>query len=43
MKDIKKIIGKEIWIFSETYHIPLGRFGPIVFGWMIGSKGKRVK
>ena len=35
-------IGKFIWDFTGFYHIPLGRFAPIVFGWMIGSPGKRV-
>jgi hypothetical protein len=29
-----------IWNISENLDIPLGRLAPIVFGWMIGSKGK---
>lgn len=32
-----------IWNTSEHYGIGLGRFGPFVFGKMIGIKGKRVK
>jgi len=32
-----------IWNMSEDLNIPLGVFAPIVFGWMIGSKGKRKK
>lgn len=32
-----------IWNASEDLKIPLGAFAPIVFGWMIGSKGKRKK
>lgn len=43
MKTIKKIIGSFIWNTSEDLHIPLGRFAPIVFGWMIGCKGKKIK
>lgn len=27
-----------IWNVSETYNLPLGRFAPVVFGWIIGSK-----
>lgn len=27
-----------IWNTSENLNIPLGRFAPIVFGWMIGAK-----
>lgn len=40
---MKKIIGRAIWNFAETFHINLGRFAPIIFGWMIGRKGKRIK
>jgi hypothetical protein len=32
-----------IWNTSENLHIPLGRFAPIVFGWMIGAKSKKLK
>jgi hypothetical protein len=32
-----------IWNTSEYLHIPLGRFAPIVFGWMIGAKHKKLK
>ena len=31
-----------IWNTSENLKIPLGRFGPKVFGWMIGIKGKKI-
>lgn len=41
MKKIKMFIGKLIWETAEDLKIPLGRFAPIVFGWMIGSKGKQ--
>ena len=43
MKRIKQIIGREIWYLSESFNIPLGRFAPTVFGWMMGSKGKKQK
>ena len=42
MRKIKKFIGSCIWDFSEFTNIGLGRFAPIVFGWMIGSKGKKL-
>ncbi len=28
-----------IWDLSEGFGIPIGRYAPIVFGWMVGSKG----
>jgi len=31
-----------IWNTSEYTGIGLGRFAPIVFGWMIGSKGTKL-
>jgi hypothetical protein len=34
---MKKIIAKFIWNASEALHIPLGRFAPTIFGWMIGA------
>jgi len=37
-----KLIGKLIWGFSEYFNIPLGKFAPTVFGWMIGRKGKKL-
>jgi hypothetical protein len=37
-----KTIGKLIWGFSEYFNIPLGKFAPTVFGWMIGRKGKKL-
>ena len=37
-------VGTLIWNLSEASYLPpLGRFAPIIFGWMIGSKGKRIK
>jgi hypothetical protein len=41
-RNIKKAIGIVIWDISETIKIPLGRFAPIVFGWMIVSKRKQI-
>jgi hypothetical protein len=35
---MKKFIGKLIWNISEYFDIDLGKFAPIIFGWMIGSK-----
>lgn len=35
---IKRAIGSAIWNTSEFFKIPLGRFAPIVFGWMIAAK-----
>ncbi len=35
-------VGSLIWNTSEFLKIPLGRFAPIVFEWMIGSKRKRM-
>lgn len=43
MKGIGKFVGRIIWNFSESFYIPLGKFAPIVFGWMIGAKGILVK
>ena len=37
-----KFIGKAIWDFSESCHIPLGNFAPTVFSWMVGKKGKKL-
>lgn len=33
-----QFIASAIWSSSEFLKIPLGRFAPIIFGWMIGSK-----
>jgi hypothetical protein len=41
-KNIKRFIGVIIWNFCETMRIDVGRLAPIIFGWMIGSKGKRI-
>ncbi|AGO48292.1 hypothetical protein Phi17:1_gp16 [Cellulophaga phage phi17:1] len=35
----KRLIGSLIWNISENLKIPLGKYSPIIFGWMIGSKG----
>ena len=32
-----------LWNFSEWSGMGLGRFAPIIFGWMIGVKGKKVE
>lgn len=42
MNGAKKLIGKVIWNFAEAHHVPLGNLAPIIFGWMIGAKGKRI-
>lgn len=39
MRFLLKFIGYCIWNASEFLRIPLGRFAPKVFGWMIDSKG----
>jgi len=41
-KNIKMDIGAAIWNTSERLRIPLGKYAPIVFGWMMGVKGERV-
>ena len=43
MKKIKMIVGRILWETTEDLKIPLGKFAPIVFGWMIGCKGKKQK
>ena len=42
-KNIKRFIGAIIWDISESMKIPLGKHAPVIFGWMIGSKGKQTK
>ena len=37
-----QFLGSCIWNTSEFLKIPLGIFAPIVFGWMIGSKGNKM-
>jgi len=39
-KTLLQFIASCIWNTSENLRLPLGRFSPFVFGWMIGSKGK---
>lgn len=36
-----QFIASCIWNTSEYLEIPLGRFAPTVFGWMIGVKNKK--
>lgn len=36
-----QFIASIIWNTSENLKIPLGRFAPTVFGWMIGSKKRK--
>lgn len=38
-----QFIGSCIWNTSENLKIPLGRFAPIVFQWMIGAKKRKKK
>ena len=38
-----QFLGSCIWNTSECLNIPLKRFAPIVFCWMIGVKGKKTK
>lgn len=40
---MKKLIGKILWNFAESNNISLGKFAPIVFGWMIGSKPIKIE
>lgn len=42
MTKFKRLIGTLIWNTKEALGISLGKFAPIVFGWMIGAKGVRV-
>lgn len=42
MRQIKKVVGRFIWDTSEVLGISLGTAAPVIFGWMIGSKGHRV-
>jgi hypothetical protein len=32
-----------IWNISEYLFLPLGKFAPHVFGWMIGCKKEKLK
>lgn len=36
-----KLIATIIWEISEFTGIGLGKYAPVVFGYMIGSKGKK--
>lgn len=38
-----QFIASFIWNASEYLNLSLGDFAPTVFGWMVGSKGKRIK
>lgn len=40
---MKRRIGKAIWMFTEFFGISLGRFAPVVFGWMIGATGRKIE
>ena len=37
-----QFIASCIWNTSEYLHIPLGRFAPTIFGWMIGAKKNKL-
>jgi hypothetical protein len=43
MNSLKSWIAMEIFCFCDYFHIPMGRFGPYLFGVMIGQSGKRIK
>lgn len=43
MKTLKKAIGSFIWNFCELHNIRLGMLAPKIFGWMVGSNGKRIE
>jgi K+-transporting ATPase A subunit len=36
-----QLLASCIWNTSESLKMPLGRFSPIIFGWMIGAKKER--
>ena len=40
-RTLKSTIASWIWNLAEYFHIDLGKYAPIIFGWMIGSKGKK--
>mgnify|MGYP007042157031 CR=1 FL=1 len=42
-KTLLQFIASIIWNTSESLKIPLGKFSPIIFGWIINSKGKKLK
>jgi len=37
-----QFVASLIWNTSENLNIPLGKFAPSIFNWMMGSKGKRM-
>ncbi len=39
---MKRFIGKLIWNMAERFGVDLGRYTHVVFGWMIGSKGREI-
>jgi hypothetical protein len=41
-RNIKRFIGRIIWDISETMHWPLGKYAPIIFGWMVGAKKRKI-
>lgn len=41
-RSLKRFIATIIWDVSETMKWPLGKYAPKIFGWMIGSKGKKI-
>jgi hypothetical protein len=44
IREIKMFIGETLWNASEAKLIPpLGRLAPVMFGWMIGCRGKKMK
>lgn len=43
IKSPLQVFAKIIWDIYEFFGFSLGRFAPIVFGWIIDCKGKRIK
>ena len=41
-KTIKSHLASIVWNLSEFTGIGLGKYAPIIFGAMIGKKGKRI-
>jgi hypothetical protein len=39
----KQFFASCIWNLSEYFEIGLGKYAPIIFGWMIGAKQHMIK
>lgn len=40
--NIRKRTASFIWNTSEYLNISLGKYAPLVFGWMIGCRSKKI-